>query len=68
MKCWEKKEGKEVRMSVSLIFKIAAVGILGLGLKPGVKAQRAGGAGVFDQSCRADSGPDLDCAVYLRSV
>ena len=28
MKCWEKKEGKEVRMSVSLIFKIAAVGIL----------------------------------------
>ena len=28
MKCWEKKEGKEVRMSVSLIFKIAAIGIL----------------------------------------
>ena len=28
MKCWEKKEGKEVRMSVSLIFKIAAIGII----------------------------------------
>ena len=58
-------------MEVSLIFKIAAVGILVTILssrhdpRTGVKTQWAGGACLSDQPCRTDTGTDLDIALYL---
>ena len=50
-------------MSVSLIFKIAAVGILVSVLSQVLK--RKGGTGIFNKPCRLDPRSDLDCAVYL---
>lgn len=52
-------------MGVNLIFKIAAVGIFGVGDVSGVEAQRARGPGVSHESRRIDPGAVLDRAVYL---
>lgn len=44
-------------MSVTLIFKIAAVGIPGIGSLPGSEAQRQGGAGISYKSGGSSAGP-----------
>ena len=54
-------------MSVNLLFKIAAVGIL-VGDLPGVKAQRQGRTGVSCKPCRAGIGAVLGAAVYQPAV
>ena len=52
-------------MEVSIIFKIAAVGILVSVLSPGAEAQRPGGTGISGQPGRAAGGAFLDRAIYL---
>ena len=53
-------------MSVNLIFKIAAVGILvGDGNQPGAKAQWAGRTCIFNQSGRTFDCAVLDCSIHI---
>ena len=52
-------------MGVSLIFRIAAVGILVSVICQVLKRQRQGGAGVPDKPGRPGFGTVLDGAVYL---
>lgn len=56
---------EEACMSVNLIFKIICGGNPGLRLKPGLKAQRKGRAGVPYKPCGASAGAVLDRAIHL---
>ena len=56
-------------MSVNLIFKIAAVGILvSVHTLSGVKAQRKRRTGISHKPCRTAPGFILDPSLYFRSV
>lgn len=52
-------------MEVSIIFKIAAVGILVSVLFSGSEAQRQRGTGFFSQPGRSPCGTLLDRTIYL---
>ena len=52
-------------MEISLIFRIAAVGILVIDPVSGIEAQRERGARISDQHGRTDSGAVLAGALYL---
>ncbi len=55
-------------MSVNLIFKIAAVGILVSVLGQILKQRRTGGACVFDRNRRAGTGTVLAASIYQSAV
>jgi len=55
-------------MSINLLFKIAAVGILVSVLGTGFKACGKGGTGLFNQSCRIAFGVVLDCSLHIGAV
>ena len=52
-------------MEVTIIFKIAAVGILVSVLCQVPQAQRAGRTGISGKPCGTSDGSVLDCALYL---
>lgn len=52
-------------MTIGVIFKIAAVGILVSILSQVLKSQRKGRTGVSDKLCRSDSGIVLGAPIYL---
>lgn len=52
-------------MSVNLIFKIAAVGILVSVISQVLKAQWERGTGISDKPCRPDSCIILDCTLHI---